>query len=249
MEKSLVIPTIVAEDEDLIRNSLIKKLSSDPAIRVMGAAQDGKEALEMIHQFQPDLLLTDIRMPIMDGIELIRNVDKYYPRIRIVITSGYSDFEYARQAILYNVVDYLLKPISASELAGTLARLKAEFDHPSYGQNMKGAFQQGATPEEIVAKVQSYMRDNFSKELSLEKIAANFNFNPSYLSKIFVKHTGEPPSKFLITLRINEAKYLLIHNRGLSVKEVGEQVGYADPYYFSRIFKQVTGQTPTEFQK
>jgi two-component system response regulator YesN len=114
---------------------------------------------------------------------------------------------------------------------------------------MKGMQEHAANPEEIVHMVQNFMRENFKKDLSLEKIARNFNFNPSYLSKIFVKYSGEPPSKYLMSLRINEAKYLLTQHRNLSVKEVGEGVGYPDQFYFSRIFKQVTGVTPKEFQK
>ncbi len=187
----------------------------------------------------------------MDGIELIKTLHSRFPHIRKVIASGFTDFEYARQAIRYNVTEYLLKPIKVNELKDILLRIKASIEHEKkqFKENMKGMQDHAANPEEIVQLVQNFMRENFQKDLSLEKIARNFNFNPSYLSKIFIKYAGEPPSKYLMSLRINEAKYLMTQYTNLSIKEVGESVGYPDQFYFSRIFKQVTGVTPKDFQK
>jgi len=252
MEEQGQIRIIVAEDEDLIRGSLVRKIESiDAALKVVGAAQDGREALELARIEQPDLLVTDIRMPVMDGMELIKSMHLYYPRVRKIITSGYADFEYARSALQYNVNEYILKPIAADELKRVLMRLKAQIDHErsAFKDSMKGTPSPGANPEEIVHLVQSFMRENFRQDLSMEQIARSFNFNASYLSKIFIKYAEEPPSKYLTSLRINEAKYLLTHHRNLTIKEVGERVGYPDQFYFSRIFKQVTGSTPKEFQK
>lgn len=94
--------------------------------------------------------------------------------------------------------------------------------------------------EEIAKKVELYIKENFSSDIYFDLIAQNFNFNSSYLSKIFTKYIGENPLKYLTTLRINKAKHLLINNKELSVKEIGKLVGYLDPFYFSRVFKGVT---------
>ncbi|MDQ8733085.1 response regulator [Paenibacillus sp. LHD-38] len=250
MEDTRQIRVIVAEDEDLIRNNLARKIEGlDEAVKVIGTAQNGKDALELVQSGQPDLLVTDIRMPVMDGMELIKHMHLYHPRVCKIITSGYADFEYARQAIQFGVTDYLLKPISAEELQRVLAKVKTaiEREESTYKENMKGMQNPGISTEEIVRRVQQFLRDNFQKEVSLEQIARNFNFNASYLSKLFIKHTGELPSRYLMALRINEAKYLLANRRHLSVKEVGEQVGYPDQFYFSRIFKQMTGCTPKDY--
>lgn len=246
------IKVIVAEDEELIRNNMVRKIESlDSTIKVIAAAQDGKEALEFIRKEQPDLLITDIRMPVMDGMELIKTIFLKYPRIRSIITSGYAEFEYAKQALKYNVNDYLLKPISEHELRRVLSAVHDEIEQERSGlqPNLEDVLLPGMPGEEIVARVQRYMRDHFDQELSMERIAKQFNFNASYLSKIFIKHTGDPPSKHLMSLRISEAQYLLTHQRSLSVKEVGERVGYPDQFYFSRIFKQVTGCTPKDYRK
>lgn len=251
MEQHSMIKVVVAEDEELIRNSIVKKIENvDSSFQVIGIADNGKVALELIHKNPPDLMITDIQMPIMGGIELIRTVHLYFPHIRIIITSGYADFEYARQAMRYNVNDYLLKPISKDDLKSALLKTKALIDNEKmeFQEHMKNMHHQDANPEEIVDMVQNFLRANFNKELSLEKIAKSFNFNPSYLSKIFIKHTGELPSKYLTSIRINEAKYLLTQYKNLSIKEVSDWVGYSDQFYFSRVFKQVTGFTPKEFQ-
>lgn len=247
------IRIVVAEDEDLIRNNLVRKIESfDPALQVVHAAQDGKSALQYIRDNSADLIVTDIRMPVMDGLELIKALQSHYPHIRKIITTGYADFEYARQAVRYEASEYLLKPIKSDELRKAISRLQTsiETEKSAFKKSVEGLRPQGAvSSEDIVGQIQHYLKENFTKEISLEEISRKFNFTPSYLSKIFIKHAGEPPSKYLISLRINEAKYLLANQRSLSIKEVAERVGYPDQFYFSRLFKQVTGSTPKDYQK
>ncbi len=246
------IRVAIVEDEQLIKNNLFKKIESiDPSLDIVCTAEDGREALNFVLANPVDLVVTDIHMPVMDGIELIKELHLHFPHIRAIITTGYADFEYARQALRYQVSEYLLKPIKQDELKNALSRIKVSIENEKslYKKNMAGMRDAADKPDEIVQLMQQFIRENFTKDLSLEEIAKNFNFTSSYLSKIFIKHTGEPPSKYLISLRINEAKYLFTQYRNLSVKEVGERVGYPDQFYFSRLFKQVTGCTPKEYQK
>mgnify|MGYP001022761460 CR=1 FL=1 len=252
MATKLPIRIVVAEDEELIRNHLVKKIeAAGPDLAVVRAAQDGREALDFVRREPVDLVVTDIRMPMMDGLELIKSLHHHFPRIRTIIATGYADFEYARQALRYDVSEYLLKPVKPAELKQALVRVQTSIEHEQQraAKNLEGAAGRADRPEAIVELVRRYLRENFAKELSLEEISRSFNFTPSYLSKIFMRHTGEPPSKYLISLRIQEAKYLLARHPELTVKEVAERVGYADPFYFSRLFKQMTGVAPTEFQK
>ncbi|MFC4307238.1 response regulator transcription factor [Cohnella boryungensis] len=249
---STPIRIVVAEDEELIMNNLIRKIENiDPSLQVVCAAEDGKEALSYVRDNPVDLVVTDIHMPVMNGISLIRELHLHFPHIRAVITTGYADFEYARQALRFQVSEYLLKPIKQEELRQAISRVKLSIDSEksSYRNSLESMRAGSDKPETIVQLVQQYLKENFTRELSLEEVAKSFNFTSSYLSKIFIKHTGAAPSKYLIALRINEAKYLLTEHRHLSVKEVGERIGYPDQFYFSRLFKQVTGSTPKEFQK
>ncbi|MFC5470506.1 response regulator [Cohnella suwonensis] len=252
-EQALTIRTVVAEDEPLILQNLVKKIKSvDPAFHVVETALDGVSALRALETMPVDLLVTDIQMPGLDGLELIRQANIKFPNVLKVIISGYNEFEYARQALQHEVVDYLLKPVKTNELEGVLSKIKQKLSQER-GERQAARLatldNHDYTPEEVVRAVQQFLKSNFANELNLEGISRQFNFNPSYLTKIFIKHAGEPPSKYLITLRIGEAKRLLESEKSWSVKEIGERVGYPDPYYFSRIFKQVTGVTPREYRK
>lgn len=250
METKLPIRIVVAEDEELIRNNLVKKIeAAGPDLRIVCTAQDGRDALEFVKKEPVDLVVTDIRMPVMDGLALIKSLHLHFPRIRKIIATGYADFEYARQALRYDVSEYLLKPIKPAELKKALAHAQTSIENEQRrtGKNLEGAAGRADKPEAIVELVRHYLRENFARDLSLEEISRSFNFAPSYLSKIFLKHTGELPSKYLISLRIQEAKYLLSRHPELTVKEVAERVGYPDPFYFSRLFKQLTGVAPKEF--
>jgi len=120
---------VVVEDEPLILEYTIQKIeTANPYFKVVGSAYDGRTALSVIDSTNPDILFTDIRMPIMDGLELIRETGTKYPEMRIVIFSGYNDFEYAQKAIKYGVKEYLLKPISMDHLKDILKRFQTELE-------------------------------------------------------------------------------------------------------------------------
>ncbi|MFP3155928.1 response regulator [Lachnospiraceae bacterium ZAX-1] len=120
---------IVADDEEEIRRSLIRKIDWDSVgFQVVGEAENGIEALELVEQLEPDLLLTDIRMPFVSGIDLARQVREIRPTMQIAFLSGYEEFSYAQQAIQYNIVSYMLKPISAVQLTEELKKIKEKID-------------------------------------------------------------------------------------------------------------------------
>lgn len=123
--KNRKIKTIVVEDEVLLLKNIEKKITqTNSAFYVAGSAYNGQDALTLIEKDPPDVVFTDIRMPIMDGLRLTEILKERYPFILVVIVSGYDDFEYARKAIVYGVCDYLLKPIRIDELEKTLKKLE-----------------------------------------------------------------------------------------------------------------------------
>ena len=127
---------LVAEDEPIILDNIVKKVEkASPLIRVSGKAQNGQEALDILRDRTFDILITDIEMPGMSGLELIRQVKELYPDLKVVILSGYSNFEYARTALRYGVEDYLLKPLDQDILAELLShcavRLKTRRKPPA----------------------------------------------------------------------------------------------------------------------
>jgi len=120
---------IVADDEEEIRRALVKRVNWEGiGFKLVGEASNGAEALEMVEKFEPDLLLTDIKMPFISGIELARQVREVRPSTQIAFLSGYDDFEYAQMAIQYNIISYILKPISADEITNELIIIRSKID-------------------------------------------------------------------------------------------------------------------------
>lgn len=168
------IKVVLAEDELLIRNYLVKKIeANDLNFHVVGAANDGKSALEFIELYQPDLVVTDIRMPVMDGLELIKTLHLHFHHVKKIIISGFADFEYAQQAIRYNVDEYLLKPVKPIELSRALLKIKLSLENEKTALN---AIDHSGDPKEIVHLVQQYIRENFNKELNMVDISNKLNF-------------------------------------------------------------------------
>lgn len=120
---------MIVDDEEEIRLGIIKRMDwSSFGFVVVGDAENGEEALEKAEKLEPDVIMTDIRMPFMDGLELGNELSKILPSTKIIVFSGYDDFEYAKQAIKINVIEYLLKPINSSQLAEVLKNLKMRLD-------------------------------------------------------------------------------------------------------------------------
>ena len=148
-------------------------------------------------------------------------------------------------------MDYLLKPLKTQELLDAFNKIRISLDsqRTSLKQNilqLKDNYTYSS--EEIAHLVELYIKENYTQDINLDLISQKFNFNSSYLSKIFTKHVGENPSKYLMSLRINKAKYLLKSDNELSIKDIGEAVGYPNQFYFSRIFKTVVGRSPASYR-
>ena len=225
---------IVAEDEELLLNNLVQKIQkADPDFQVAGTAQTGDQALALIEQLSPDLVVTDIRMPVMDGITLLSRVREQFPFTKFIITSGFSDFEYARKAITLKVSDYLLKPVDPDELKEALTKIKKEFQIAGNDyEEIFNAQTAALTPSQIADLLKDFIVNNYSEDINLNLIADNLNYT----------------SRYLINLRMSHAQRLLLHEPGLSIKQIGEMCGYHDQGYFSRIFKKYTGKSPLEFR-
>ena len=120
---------VVAEDEERMRDYLARKTAElDRNFECVGTAADGEEAVELVERYLPDLLITDIKMPVLGGLELVERIRRTNPDLRILIVSGYSEFEYARRAIELGVDDYILKPIDVEKLRETLRRIRIRLE-------------------------------------------------------------------------------------------------------------------------
>ena len=120
---------MLVDDEEEVRKAMIRKMDWEGlGFTVVGDAENGQDALEKLEQLEPDVVMTDIRMPYMDGLALTAYIREKYPSVRVLIFSGYDDFEYAQQAIKLNVTEYILKPVNGQELAEILNRIRVSLD-------------------------------------------------------------------------------------------------------------------------
>jgi two-component system, response regulator YesN len=126
-EGIFMLKVIIADDEIQIRKGLRIKVDwEEEGFQIIAEASNGKEALEILQTMDVDLMITDMRMPIMDGVELAKRCHQEYPEVKVVVLSGYSDFEYVRSSLKQGVKDYLLKPVAPDELTEALRKIHKE---------------------------------------------------------------------------------------------------------------------------
>jgi YesN/AraC family two-component response regulator len=241
---------VIAEDEEKMRDYMARKIAElDPRFECAGTAADGEEAVELVECRMPDLLITDIKMPVLGGLELVERIRRTNPDLRIVIVSGYSEFEYARRAIELGVDEYVLKPVDVESLRETLRRVRIRLE-ASVGQVEAEFGLDGvqAGEADLVKAIGVYLQENYRQSYSLERLADAFGCKSAYLLRLYRKLTGSTPTQDLIRLRIEKAKRLLVGHPHLEVKQVAAAVGYEDPLYFSRLFKRETGLNPSAFK-
>jgi YesN/AraC family two-component response regulator len=244
---------LLVEDEQWARKGLRRKIEElGPGFEVAAEAMDGVSALQVMEDLGPDLLVTDIKMPAMDGLELIKNAFFAYPGTVAIIVSGYGDFEYAREAIKYEVKDFLLKPVADAALAEALASVRIKLDARASAADaaLRDLSSGGllSSQEETAKALELFIRENFRRDIRLAEIAEQLGVTADYLGKAFKRHAGETPLKHIIRLRMNEAKQLLLSRPELDVRKIGELVGYEDQFYFSRVFKTHVGLYPSEYR-
>jgi len=195
------------------------------------------------------VLITDIRMPVMDGLALIREAYYAFPGVKVLIVSGYDEFSYAKSALAFGVKDYLLKPVVAEELRAVMSRLGVQLDAEEERLDREyPAFPESSSQEELVATMKEYLRSHFAETISLADLAARFHVNPPYLTRVFKRHAGVAPVRFLRDLRMNHARKLLDERPEMEIKEISVIAGYSDQGYFSRVFKQAVGVGPQEYR-
>ena len=230
---------LIVEDESAPRRGLVKLIGKiSPEIQVVGEAADGFEGMQMIADYRPDLVITDIYMPRVTGLEMIENAQKLSPETRYVILSGYADFEYAQRAVkLSCVVDYLLKPVSQQQLADILQLAQKSVGN-ALSEDVPAELTEEYTP--VVAHMIAQIRENYAQKLTLEDFAAQLHVTPEYLGNLFYKNTGQYFSTYLRDVRMKHAQKLL-RTTNQKIYEIAYRVGYQDVKYFCRVFKEYSG--------
>lgn len=239
----------LADDEPWVLISLKNLIDwGSCGFAVCGEATDGEKAWERIQRMKPDLIVSDIRMPAIDGIELIRRVREAQLSAEVVIVSGYSDFEYARSGLKYGCSDYLLKPVDEEELEACVKRVRESLDRRSGAGQKRDEEEPGYQSEgQTVRRLLQYLQEHY-QEVTQQQLAELAGVSPSAVSQMIRRKTGKSYSEYLLEIRIQKAQeYLRRTNQ--SIEEVASAVGYHDYFYFLKVFKKATGISPSAYRR
>lgn len=198
----------------------------------------------------PDLLILDIAMPGMSGLEAAEEIRKMDVKAQIVFLTAFDEFSYAKKAISLHALDYLLKPVDERELCAVIdeaVRLQGEkaAAAPDAGGQ---AVDDTNEPADFPELVQKFISERYAADLSVDTAAAAFGYSEGHFCKLFKQYFGTSFVSYLTEYRISAAERLLLTG-DLSVREICEKVGYEDANYFSKVFRRIAGKSPSEFRE
>lgn len=244
---------LIADDEYEIRNGLCHYIPwNEMGFEVVGHVENGLDVLKYISEHPVDVLLCDIRMPIMTGMDVARELSKQKSSIHVVLLSGYKEFEYAQQALEFGVRSYLLKPAKYKEINTVFSRIKEVLDNNPAPTFAPADVKPETTNEDVdlstaaIQKIKKYIHEHY-KDATLDNAAKIVFLNPYYLSKYFKTHTGENFSDYVTRIRMNKAVELLKEVK-YKTYEISEMVGYSNAKNFTRTFRKYFGQSPRDFR-
>ena len=243
-----MLRVLIVEDEEMIRKGIV--LTVDWAALdcvVVGEACNGQEGLESAIRLKPTLIITDLKMPKMDGIEMLRALRAQGCNAYVIILTAYDNFSYAQSALRLGAVDYLLKPFHDGDLETAISQLRSRMEHKSTEPVTIGTLRKG-DKSKYVLEAMAYISKHYNDpDISVGTVAQSLNISEGYLSHTFKKETDSTLLGYITRYRIHKAMELLKDCR-VKVYEVAEQVGYRDIAYFSATFKKYTGISHSEYQ-
>lgn len=253
---------LIVEDEDMIRNGLHYMMDWTALDCVVaGEASNGEEGLEQIAAIEPDIVLLDINMPIMSGLEMLATYDEE-PPFSIIILSGYDDFQYAKRAIEYRVIEYLLKPVDHRELRAAVEHAKERVQQKQKLQLLQTSAKQ---PDELhvldmhvwnkqqhpsshVAQMIAYVQENYDQKISMNDLVEALDRSATYLNNKFKESTTYTFNEFLNRYRVHRAIEML-RQGDCKISMLALDVGFSNYRYFIKVFKRYTNVLPSDFAK
>lgn len=263
----------IVDDEIIVREGLRDRIDwKNNNFVFAGEAGDGEVALEKMKLCRPDILITDIKMPFMDGLELSTEIKKVEPGIKIIILSGHDEFEYAKKAISIGVEEYLLKPFTSEELLESVKKIASKLDEEKKNDKLRvlrggsavsasadgsvihlaeqGLSEQASSADfsPAVQIVRGVIEKRYAEsDFGLTDAAAEVSLTPNHLSALFSQECGVTFIEYLTSVRIEKARQMLASTEKRSI-DICYDVGFNDPHYFSFAFKKATGLSPREWR-
>ncbi|OPH60277.1 hypothetical protein BC351_17415 [Paenibacillus ferrarius] len=261
-----MIRMIIADDEHITRMGLQSLDWEEEGFELAGLGANGLEALALIRNVKPDLVLTDIKMPGLDGLALMALMQAEQPAIKWVFITAYHQLDYAMAAIKLGAVGFVLKPTDPDEIMAACRKAKQAIEEDrqreaielglrhqlkEYSFTLQGMLvpdHEVSKHNEVIALIMDEIELNYQHEMTIAKVADKLHYHPDYLSRLFKKETGENFSDTLTRIRLQKAMDMLADPQR-KVFEIASQVGIRDARYFGQLFKKYFGQTPNDFRK
>jgi len=261
---------VIVDDEEIIARGLEMLLPwAKYNCRVAGTASSGEEGLKLIRTLRPEILITDIRMPGMDGLTMVAALRSEMPRLQITVLTGFRDFEYAQTAVKLGVDRFLLKPSKMDELQEALVYMTGRLDalppaaepaqesDPEDEEAVSAAVAlEDSRPESeaeeasrsfLVDNAIAYIREHYAEKLTLQDVADHIYVSQWHLSKLLKKQANTSFYDLLNGARIQAAKELLL-DPSIKVGDVSKAVGFSDNAHFAKIFKKLEGCSANDYR-
>lgn len=239
---------MVVDDEMFVRRGIVMEVDWEKlGCVVVGEADNGEDGLLVARKCTPDLIITDIRMPRMSGIDMLKTLREEGSQVHAIFLTAYSDFEYAQQAVRLLASDYLLKPFEDGELEKAVLSVKKRYFENTQPEDVSISVRPGDKSKIVLEAIQ-YIADHYKEaEINVGMISASLGMSEGHLSHLFKKETDYTIMNYITMYRMKEAARLLSDCR-YKVYEVADMVGYKDIAYFSTTFKKILGMTPSMYQ-
>lgn len=234
---------LIVDDEPFMREYIIHFFPwKELGFELVGQAGNGREALTFLQETPADVVLTDVLMPVMDGVAFAQAAAQLSPRPKVIFFSAYADFEYAKQAVNSGVAGYVLKSDDKETIIHLFQALRQTLDreHNILQDEL-------AQTSQVVRQAVDYIRQHFSEDISLTDVANHVAVHPVHLSRSLSAQLKKSYLDILTEFRIKEAKRLL-RSTNEKVYAIGARVGYRKSTYFIELFKRQTGMTPQQYR-
>ncbi|MEN8076143.1 response regulator [Clostridioides difficile] len=238
---------VIIDDEPIIVEGLARTMPwNEWECLVAGTAYDGVEGQKLIRNVKPNLVITDISMPGMNGLNMIAGLKAEFPDMEISILTGFREFEYAQKAIKLGVTRLILKPSTMREIEEAVITMVSNLKNKNIRTESEETESNSANSF-IVKNALKYIQENYTRKITLAEVAEKTYVSQWYLSKLLNKHTEKSFSDILNQIRINVAKDLL-KNPSMRIGDIAEEVGFIDMAHFSRVFKKFEGCSANEYR-
>lgn len=253
---------LIADDEMTIRLGLMSLQWESIGVTEVVAAAHGLEAKEILTKGDVDIMVSDIKMPGLTGLELAQYIREYSLDTKVILLTGFSDFEYAQEAIHNQVCDYILKPLRPKDILNTVARVIAILEQKRHQEQILRQYEAREGSSDIIVQLQNcfphvnqqmteiliFMGKEYATDISLNTLAEKWHFSSAYLSRMFRKETGFSFSDILTSIRLMDAVQMLVDSKE-KIGTICDKTGFKEQRYFSQVFKKVIGSTPGDYKK